>query len=223
MQNENNRDRRAVDDLFSAIYEELRRLAFALRRNEYAATLNPTALVNEAWLKLAASPGFDLDSPLHFKRIAARASCWSRRHDDASRQSAGVTMACSGLRSTSSYTCTRCPNASSGRWPSSALCQLSGNAELSLLKEQLQPLNGSRMFPGNSERWRRQSMNRRHSQFRVSFPASVLGLTMGIRVLFRHEVIAATDCRDRESFPGHGLFHILASVSTIRICVHFAT
>ncbi len=65
--------RPALDDLFSAIYEELRRLAFAVRRNEYAATLNPTALVNEAWLKLAGSPGLSFDSPLHFKRIAARA------------------------------------------------------------------------------------------------------------------------------------------------------
>lgn len=73
MQNKNKIDRPALDDLFSAIYEELRRLAFAVRRNEYASTLNPTALVNEAWLKLAGSPGFDFDSPLHFKRIAARA------------------------------------------------------------------------------------------------------------------------------------------------------
>lgn len=73
MQNKNKYDRPAFDELFSAIYEELRRLAFAVRRNEYAATLNPTALVNEAWLKLAASPGLDIDSPLHFKRIAARA------------------------------------------------------------------------------------------------------------------------------------------------------
>lgn len=73
MQHKNKYDRPALDDLFSAIYEELRRLAFAVRRNEYAATLNPTALVNEAWLKLAGSPGLAADSPLHFKRIAARA------------------------------------------------------------------------------------------------------------------------------------------------------
>jgi RNA polymerase sigma factor (TIGR02999 family) len=30
-------------------------------------------LVNEAWLKLAKSPAFQTTSPLHFKRIAARA------------------------------------------------------------------------------------------------------------------------------------------------------
>lgn len=73
MQLENNNDRPALDDLFSAIYEELRRLAFVVRRNEYAVTLNPTALVNEAWLKLADSPALTFESPLHFKRIAARA------------------------------------------------------------------------------------------------------------------------------------------------------
>jgi RNA polymerase sigma factor (TIGR02999 family) len=73
MHDNNKNDRRALDDLFSAVYEELRRLAFAVRQNEQAVTLNPTALVNEAWLKLASSPGFDVQSPLHFKRIAARA------------------------------------------------------------------------------------------------------------------------------------------------------
>src|SRR5690349_23625302 len=66
-------DRRALDDLFSAAYEELRRLAATVSRNDPAATLSPTALVNEAWLKLADSPAVARTSPLHFKRIAARA------------------------------------------------------------------------------------------------------------------------------------------------------
>jgi RNA polymerase sigma factor (TIGR02999 family) len=66
-------ERRALDDLFSAAYEELRRLAASVRRNDPAATLSPTALVNEAWLKLADSPALANTSPLHFKRIAARA------------------------------------------------------------------------------------------------------------------------------------------------------
>lgn len=66
-------DRRALDSLFSAAYEELRRLAATVRRNDPAATLSPTALVNEAWLKLADSPAVARTSPLHFKRIAARA------------------------------------------------------------------------------------------------------------------------------------------------------
>ena len=66
-------DRDALNDLFTLTYEELRRLAASVRRNDRHASLSPTALVNEAWLKLAASPGFRSASPLHFKRIAARA------------------------------------------------------------------------------------------------------------------------------------------------------
>ncbi len=65
--------RHVVDQLFSATYEELRRLASTIRRREQSTTLCPTALVNEAWLKLANSPGFFAASRLHFKRIAARA------------------------------------------------------------------------------------------------------------------------------------------------------
>jgi RNA polymerase sigma factor (TIGR02999 family) len=66
-------ERRALDHLFSVTYEELRRLAATVRRGDWGATLNPTALVNQAWVKLAKSPGFRTTSPLHFKRIAARA------------------------------------------------------------------------------------------------------------------------------------------------------
>jgi len=66
-------ERRELDRLFSATYEELRRLASALRRSDPGATLSPTTLVNEAWLKLANSPRFASTSRLHFKRIAARA------------------------------------------------------------------------------------------------------------------------------------------------------
>jgi RNA polymerase sigma factor (TIGR02999 family) len=66
-------DRLRMDRLFSATYEELRRLASSVRRDEPSATLNPTALVNEAWLKLAGSPEIATESRLHFKRIAARA------------------------------------------------------------------------------------------------------------------------------------------------------
>ena len=61
------------DHLFSAAYDELRRLAASVRREDPAPPSSPTALVNEAWLKLAASPEFAATSPLHFKRIAARA------------------------------------------------------------------------------------------------------------------------------------------------------
>jgi len=65
--------RRALDELFCATYGELRRLATAVKREDHHATLTPTALVNEAWLKLAGSPPVASLSRLHFKRIAARA------------------------------------------------------------------------------------------------------------------------------------------------------
>jgi RNA polymerase sigma factor (TIGR02999 family) len=66
-------DREALDALFTVTYEELRRLASRVRRNDPDATISPTGLVNEAWLKLSASPPLGVASPLHFKRIAARA------------------------------------------------------------------------------------------------------------------------------------------------------
>jgi RNA polymerase sigma factor (TIGR02999 family) len=66
-------DRGAVDHLFSVTYEELRRLAAVVRGRDPSCTLTPTALVHEAWLKLAGSEGLTATSRLHFKRIAARA------------------------------------------------------------------------------------------------------------------------------------------------------
>jgi RNA polymerase sigma factor (TIGR02999 family) len=66
-------DRQALDHLFSVTYEELRRLASSVRRGDPSATLSPTALVHEAWLKLVKSPEIAATSRLHFKRIAARA------------------------------------------------------------------------------------------------------------------------------------------------------
>ncbi len=65
--------RAELDRLYAAAYEELRRLAAMVRRGEPGQTLSTTALVNEAWLKLAASPELGVNSKLHFKRIAARA------------------------------------------------------------------------------------------------------------------------------------------------------
>ena len=66
-------DRQELDDLFAMTYDELRRLASAVKRRDPSDTLSPTALVNEAWLKLAKSREFTATSRLHFKRIAARA------------------------------------------------------------------------------------------------------------------------------------------------------
>jgi RNA polymerase sigma factor (TIGR02999 family) len=64
---------RGFDEIFSIAYEELRRLAANVKRGDQSATLNTTALVNEAWLRLRNTPEVAGDSPLHFKRIAARA------------------------------------------------------------------------------------------------------------------------------------------------------
>src|SRR6188474_240361 len=66
-------DREALDRLFSVTYEELRRLASKVKSSDWSTSISPTTLVNEAWMKLAASPAFRSTSPLHFKRIAARA------------------------------------------------------------------------------------------------------------------------------------------------------
>jgi RNA polymerase sigma factor (TIGR02999 family) len=66
-------NRQALDELFCLTYDELRRLASAVRGGDPRITLSPTALVNEAWLKMAKSPNIAAKSPLHFKRIAARA------------------------------------------------------------------------------------------------------------------------------------------------------
>ena len=62
-----------LDALFGATYEELRRLAVLVKRQHKSDTLNPTALVHEAWIKLSGSNGINASSELHFKRIAARA------------------------------------------------------------------------------------------------------------------------------------------------------
>jgi RNA polymerase sigma factor (TIGR02999 family) len=90
--------RQALDHLFSLTYEELRRLAYSVRRSDPSATLNPTALVNEAWLKLASSPRFVSTSRLHFKRIAARAMRQvlieaARRRNAGKRGGSAVTVA----------------------------------------------------------------------------------------------------------------------------------
>jgi RNA polymerase sigma-70 factor, ECF subfamily len=66
-------ERASLDERFSLVYEELRRLAAGVLRSEHDGRLTPTTLVHEAWIKLAHSPQIADTSPLHFKRIAARA------------------------------------------------------------------------------------------------------------------------------------------------------
>ena len=65
-------ERDELGQLFSAAYEELRRLAAGVKRGEGSQTLSPNGLVNEAWMRLALSPQFAALSFDHFKRIVAR-------------------------------------------------------------------------------------------------------------------------------------------------------
>lgn len=67
------RERTPLDAVFTAAYQELHRLAGLVRSDDPAYTQSATALVNEAWLKLSATPEVAGLSPLHFRRIAARA------------------------------------------------------------------------------------------------------------------------------------------------------
>jgi RNA polymerase sigma factor (TIGR02999 family) len=66
-------DRAALDALVPLIYGELRRLAASsLHREHSAQTLNPTALVHEAWLRLVGGNTPDFNDRAHFLGVAAR-------------------------------------------------------------------------------------------------------------------------------------------------------
>jgi RNA polymerase sigma factor (TIGR02999 family) len=66
-------DRRALDRLIPALYGELRRLARGLIAGAGTATLPPTALVHELWIKLSQGRPSAARDRAHFLRIAARA------------------------------------------------------------------------------------------------------------------------------------------------------
>jgi len=63
----------SIDELYSLAYDELKRLASAVRRGDLFATVTTTALVNEAWLKLVASRAIAFESEAHFRHIVIRA------------------------------------------------------------------------------------------------------------------------------------------------------
>ena len=91
--------RRALDDLFTATYEDLRRRASRnLKRGDARHTLSPTGLVNEAWFKLSRSPHLGTKSRLDFIAIAAHAmrqvliEAARRRSSQRRSIGAGVTM-----------------------------------------------------------------------------------------------------------------------------------
>ena len=63
-----------LDSTFALVYEELRRIARrALARERPGHTLQTTALVNEAYLKLRAQRAFAFQDDTHFLALAARA------------------------------------------------------------------------------------------------------------------------------------------------------
>jgi RNA polymerase sigma factor (TIGR02999 family) len=67
-------DARAADELLPLVYEELRRLAAARMANEAPGhTLQPTALVHEAWLRLVRVDGRKYENRGHFFAAAAEA------------------------------------------------------------------------------------------------------------------------------------------------------
>jgi RNA polymerase sigma factor (TIGR02999 family) len=67
-------DERAADELLPLVYEELRKLAAAkMARETPGQTLQPTALVHEAWLRLTGNEGAQWEGRAHFFGAAAEA------------------------------------------------------------------------------------------------------------------------------------------------------
>jgi len=67
-------DRQSLDALFPVVYEELSRLAHRQRRRwDGNLTLTTTALVHEAYLKLAGQRNLPTENRAHFLALAARA------------------------------------------------------------------------------------------------------------------------------------------------------
>src|SRR5262245_43203045 len=69
-----NGDAKAADQLLPLVYEELRRLAAGKMANEADGhTLQPTALVHEAWLRLVGDSNPKFENRAHFFAAAAEA------------------------------------------------------------------------------------------------------------------------------------------------------
>jgi RNA polymerase sigma factor (TIGR02999 family) len=91
-------DASALDDLLPRVYDELRSLADAYMRRERAGhTLQPTALVHEAFLRLLRLPPGSVQNRMHFFALAAQAmrrilADHARRHRAAKRGGNAVHM-----------------------------------------------------------------------------------------------------------------------------------
>ena len=90
-----NGDKAALDKLFPAVYQELRRLArYYMRRERADHTLQTSALVNEAYLRLVDYKQVRWQNRAHFYAVAARAMRrilvdYARAHRTAKRGAGG--------------------------------------------------------------------------------------------------------------------------------------
>ncbi len=66
-------DKSATEQLIRIVYDDLRRMAAAcMRRERVDHTLQPTALVHEAWLRLVEQREWNLENRAHFFGMAAQ-------------------------------------------------------------------------------------------------------------------------------------------------------
>ena len=66
-------DRNAVDEVLPLLYRELRRVAAGyLRRERHGHTLEPTALVHEAYIRLVGRRDVEWQNRAHFLGLAAQ-------------------------------------------------------------------------------------------------------------------------------------------------------
>jgi RNA polymerase sigma factor (TIGR02999 family) len=91
-----NGDRKALEAILPLVYNELRRLARAnLRQQRPNHTLQTTALVHEAYLRLAGEKSVHVENRAHFLGIAAQLMRWIlvdyERNRRASKRGAGLT------------------------------------------------------------------------------------------------------------------------------------
>jgi RNA polymerase sigma factor (TIGR02999 family) len=97
LRNWKNGDRHALEALFPFVYNELRRLARRhLRQHRPNHTLQTTALVHEAYLRLAKQQTLKIEDRVHFFGIAAQLMRWIlvdyERQRRAAKRGSGVTL-----------------------------------------------------------------------------------------------------------------------------------
>jgi RNA polymerase sigma factor (TIGR02999 family) len=91
-----NGDRKALEAILPLVYKELRRLAhYQLQQQRSNHTLQTTALVHEAYLRLAQEKSLEVENRTHFLGIAAQLMRWIlvdyERKRRAAKRGAGVT------------------------------------------------------------------------------------------------------------------------------------